>query len=86
MKQKYVILTKHAEERLRERNIRLDQVKQAIHEPTVSLPAWGNKKRVMRDFGSRCLDVIYREKENAIILVTAMWLKDNERFNDVKNR
>ena len=86
MAEKYIILTKHAEERLVQRNIKLEQVKRAIYEPHIRLPAWGNKKRVMRDFGNRCLDVIYRETENRIILITAVWLKDKERFNDVKDR
>lgn len=86
MKKKYIILTHHAEERLKQRNINLEQVKKAIYEPQITLPAWGNKKRVMRDFGSRCLDVIYREKETVIVLITAMWLKDKERFRDVKDR
>jgi len=86
VKKKYIILTHHAEERLKQRNIRIEQVKRAIYEPQVILPAWGNKKRVMRDFGSRCLDVIYREKESAIILITAVWLKEKERFKDVNDR
>ena len=47
------------------------------------MPAWGNKKRVMRDFGDKCLDVIFREKENVIILITSVWLKGKERFKDV---
>jgi hypothetical protein len=85
VKRKYIILTKHAEERLKQRNIKLEQIKHAIYEPHIRLPAWGNKKRVMRDFGTRSLDVIYRETENTIILITAMWLKDKERFSDVKN-
>jgi hypothetical protein len=85
VKKKYIILTRHAEERLKQRNILLEQVKKAIYEPHVTLPAWGKKKRVMRGFGSRCLDVIYRESENTIILITAVWMKEKERFNDVKN-
>ena len=85
MNKKYIILTRHAEERLKQRNITLGQVKKAIYEPHINLPAWDKKKRVMRDFGNKCLDVIYREKENVIIIVTAVWLKEKERFNDVKN-
>ena len=83
MKKKYIILTKHAEERFKQRNITIEQVKKAIYEPHITMPAWGNKKRVMRDFGNRCLDVIYREQENAIILITAVWLKEKERFKNV---
>ena len=86
MKNKYVIQTKHAEERLKERNIKLEQVRRAIYEPSVIIPAWGKKKRVMRDFGDKYLDVIYRETENAIILITAVWLKKKDRFKDVENR
>ena len=83
MKKKYIILTKHAEERLKQRNIKIEQVKKAIYEPHATMPAWGNKKRVMRDFGDKCLDVIFREKENVIILITSVWLKGKERFKDV---
>lgn len=85
MKKKYIIFTRHAEERLKQRNISAEQVKRAIYEPHVTLPAWGKKKRVMRDFGNRCPDVIYREKETVIIVVTAVWLKEKERFNNVKD-
>ena len=86
MKKKYIILTKHAEERLKERKINLEQVRRAIYDPSVSIPAWGKKKRVMKDFGDRCLDVIYIEKENTIVLVTAVWLNRKERFKDVEDR
>ena len=86
MKKKYIILTKHAEERLKQRDIKLEQVKKALYEPNVILPAWGKKKRVMKDFGNKCLDVIYIENENNIILITAVWLKEKERFKDVENR
>ena len=86
MKKKYIILTKHAEERLKQRDIKLEQVKKALYEPNVTLPAWGKKKRAMKDFGNKCLDIIYRENENTIILVTAVWLKDKERFKDVEDR
>lgn len=86
MKKKYIIITRHAEERLKQRSISVEQVKRAIYEPHVTLPAWGKKKRVMRDFGNRCLDVIYREKETIVIIVTAVWLKEKGRFNNVKDR
>lgn len=85
MKKKYIIFTRHAEERLKQRNISAEQVKRTIYEPHFTLPAWGKKKRAMRDFGNRYLDVIYREKETAIVIVTAAWLKEKERFNDVKD-
>lgn len=86
MKKKHIILTRHAEERLRERSITLQQVKHAIDNPDMKLPAWDKKKRVMKDFGDKCLDVIYREKESVIILVTAVWLSEKERFKNVKDR
>ncbi|MDO8526004.1 MAG: DUF4258 domain-containing protein [Candidatus Omnitrophota bacterium] len=86
MKKKYIILTKHAEERLKQRNIKLEQVKKALYEPNVILPAWGKKKRVMKDFGNKCLDVIYIENTNNIILITAVWMKEKERFKNVEDR
>ena len=86
MKKKYIILTKHAEERLKQRDIKIEQVKKALYEPNVTLPAWGKKKRVMKDFGNKCLDVIYVENENSIILITAVWLKEKERFKNVEDR
>ena len=87
MKKKHLILTKHAEERLLARNIKIEQVKRAVYDPEVILPAWGKKKRVMREFGEKTLDVIYRERENVIIIVTAVWLQPKERFiKNVKDR
>ncbi|MBI4974989.1 MAG: DUF4258 domain-containing protein [Candidatus Omnitrophica bacterium] len=86
LKKKYIIVTKHAAERLKERNIKLEQVKRAIYEPHITIPAWAKKKRVMRDFGDKCLDVIYKETENSLILVTAVWLTKKERFKNVEDR
>lgn len=86
MRKKYIILTKHAKKRLKERNIALEQVKRAIYEPHISLPSLREKRRVMRDSGNKCLDVIYKETENVIILITAVWLKEKERFRDVGDR
>lgn len=87
MKKKHLILTKHAEERLSARNIKIEQVKRAIYEPEIVIPAWGKKKRVMREFGEKALDVIYLERENVIIIVTAAWLQPKERFiKNVKDR
>jgi len=86
LKKKHIILTKHAEERLRERNITLQQVRYTISNPDMTLPAWDKKKRVMKDFGSKCLDVIYRETESVIVLITAVWLNEKERFKNAKDR
>lgn len=86
MKNKYIILTKHAEERLKQRNIKLEQVKRTIYEPHIMLPCFDKKKRAMRDFGDKSLDVIYRETESVIILITAVWLNEKERFKNVKDR
>jgi len=86
LKKKHIIITKHAEERLKERKIDLEQVKRAIYDPSITLPVWGKKKRVMKDFGNRCLDVIYVEKGKRVILVTAIWLNRKDRFKDVENR
>jgi len=52
----------------------------------MTLPAWDKKKRVMKDFGSKCLDVIYRETESVIVLITAVWLNEKERFKNAKDR
>lgn len=62
------------------RGIERRQIEVAIQEPHIRLPTLDERRsRVMRKFGTKTLDLIYEERRDYIILVTAVWLKDKDR-------
>lgn len=77
----HIICPIHAKERMEQRKITEEQVEQAIRDPNIALPTQHKRRRrVMKTFGSKTLDVIYEPRgENKIVLVTAVWLKKKDR-------
>ena len=76
-----IICPIHAKERMELRKITEEQIEQAIHNPDIKLPTLHRRRRrVMKKFNSKMLDVIYEpRRENKIVLVTAAWLKEKDR-------
>ncbi len=66
---------------MEQRGIKKEQVEEALKEPDIILPTKDkHRKRVMKKFGSKTLDVIYKPiSDNKIILVTVVWLKKEDR-------
>ena len=66
---------------MEQRNIKREQVVEAICNPDVNMPTQNKRrKRVMRKFGSRTLDVVYEPRgKDKVVLVTAVWLEDKDR-------
>ena len=77
----HIICPIHARERMEQRKIKEEQIESAIRSPNVTLPTQHKRrKRVMKDFGSKTLDVIYEPRGgDKIVLVTAVWLKKKDR-------
>jgi len=77
----YIVCPIHAKERMEQRNISEKQIEQVIRAPDIKLPTeHKRRKRVMKKFGSKTLDVIYEPRgENKVVLVTAAWLKKKDR-------
>lgn len=76
-----IICPIHAKERMEQRNITREQVEQAISNPDIVLPPrQKRRKRVMKKIDSKTLDVVYEpRREDKIVLVTAVWLKEEDR-------
>ena len=76
-----IICPGHAKERIESRGIRKVQIERALRQPDLILPTLNKRrKRVMKNLGSRTLDVIYEPRsKNKIVLVTAVWLEEEDR-------
>jgi hypothetical protein len=76
-----IICPIHAKERMEQRGISREQVVKTIINPEITMPCiQKNRRRVMKKFGSKTLDVIYEPKEKEkIVLITAVWLADEDR-------
>ena len=76
-----IICPVHAKERMELRKITEEQVEQAVRNPDILLPTLHKgRKRVMKQFGFKTLDVFYEPRgEDKIVLVTAVWLKKKDR-------
>lgn len=72
-------LTKHFQERMIERGINLDHVKQAIKDPDSKEEAYEGAIKVQKEFGSKTIEVIYskeafRDRREHYLLITAYYL------------
>jgi hypothetical protein len=71
-----IVLSPHAKDRLLERGIKEDQVKEALFNPDVRAPTkHRRRKRAMKTFGNKTVDVIYEERLDKIIVVTCAVLE-----------
>lgn len=78
---KSIVLSDHAKDRMRERQILLSQIRTAIEEPHSRMPALPRpRQRVMRDFGRDALDVVYYDNRDHYYVISVVWLKEKDRF------
>ena len=72
--------TVHVLQRMEQRSIDRRQIEVTIREPHRRMPTLNrDRTRVMRTFGTKTLDVIYEERERYVVVVTAMWLRSEDR-------
>ena len=77
---KRLVYPSHILQRMEQRGITRRQIEVTIKEWHHRVPVLDKRrKRVMRNFGTRELDVIYEERPEYIILVTAFWLSGSDR-------
>ena len=77
---KRLVYPSHVLQRMELRQIERRQIEIALDEPHIRLPTLDKRRsRVMRKFGTKTLDVIYEERRDYIVLVTAVWLGDQDR-------
>jgi len=76
-----IICPIHAKERMEQRNITQKQIEKAIKDPDVRMPTrHKQRKRIMKKFSPKTLDVIYEPRgKDKIVLITAMWLREEDR-------
>lgn len=84
---KKLILTRHAEVRLRERGLKWDWIEQAARNPLWIEPEPGDDSAERRfakidDFGGKILRVVCVETENAIRVITALFDRDARQTDD----
>jgi len=59
---------------MRERNVRISDVKMAILEPEHQESILSSKFLAARRFNSKILEVVYFKKGSVFIIITAYWL------------
>lgn len=68
------IYTKHANLRIKQRNLSTRQIERTILSPDRTLPSFQKRLLVQKKFGHKTLEVIYRKEGEKIIILTAYWL------------
>jgi len=72
---KKIEYTKHAEEKIKERNIDKINIKKALANPDKSLGSINGTKIIHKINNKRLLRVIYRDEENRYLVITAYYTK-----------
>ena len=70
-----ILLTDHAKERIKERDIALAQIRQALDKPDIQHPArQRNRIMVYKTIGTKQLKVVFEQlDEMHLRIITAMW-------------
>lgn len=69
-----IILSTHARQRLREREISFQDVKEAIKNPDFKKKVDLGRTLIRKSLGKEILEIIYKEESNKIIIVTLYYL------------
>jgi hypothetical protein len=69
-----IIFTNHARERIRERKILISDVKKGITNPTSHLWSYPPTLKVQKIINGKTLEVVYEQKGQIIIIITAYYL------------
>ncbi len=67
-----IIFTNHAKQRMYERNIKFEQIKDSINFPDYTIRK-GNKTEIYKKFEEKTLKVVYIEEGNFIKIITLIW-------------
>lgn len=67
------ILTRHAEERMRERNISEKEVEKALRDPDMNYPGKSGEINIIKQIKEdKKIRVVYREEKTLKIIITAI--------------
>lgn len=77
---KEIVYPPHISKRMLQRNITKKDIEKVLSHPQITLPTEDPRKdRVMGRIDNKTLDIIYVETSRQIILVTAVWLGEEDR-------
>jgi hypothetical protein len=69
-----IILTDHSKERISERGILVSEIRNAIISPTSNLWSYPPTKKIQKIIKGKTLEIIYEQKGQIIIIITAYYL------------
>ena len=76
-----IVLSQHAKDRLIERGIKEELIKETLLNPDVRAPTrHRRRRRAMKSFGDKTVDVIFEERADKIIVVTCAVLEKGGRY------
>ena len=70
------VYTKHATMRIKQRDLSIAQVEQAVLQSDRVVPSFGDRMLAQKDFSGKILEVVYRQEKETIIILTAYWLEE----------
>ena len=66
--------TKHALTRIEQRNLIKSQIEQTVLQPDRIPPSFKGRQLAQREFSGYTLEVVYKQEEEGIVILTAYWL------------
>jgi len=70
------VYTSHAEHRIRQRTISKAHIERTVLQPDKVLASFGKRVLARRDFSGSTLEVVYIQKQDVIVIVTAYTLEE----------
>lgn len=70
------IYTKHANLRIKQRNLLLKQIEETLISPNKILSAFRGRQIAQKTFGRQVLEVVFKKEKDNIIILTAYWLEE----------
>lgn len=70
------IYTKHSKVRIKQRNLKSQQIEETIIEPDKVTSSFRGRLIAQKNFSGQTLEVIFKKQGNNVIIITAYWLKE----------
>jgi len=67
----FFVYTKHANMRIKQRALSPSQIEQTVLQPEEVIPSFKGRRLARKDFSGKTLEVVYRQQEEATIILTA---------------
>lgn len=70
------VYTKHANMRIKQRNLSPSQIEQTVLQPDKVIPSFKGRLLAQKEFSGNALEVVYRQQGEATVILTAYWLEE----------